>query len=202
MVDGVLTIDLNGILMVKKDQFVNLNCKNDIATKSALKGKKKDFPIIIGNKKIRVHKQVLKNVSPVWAEKIDSQMKEYIGIEGFSSKIVCFAVKLLYGVLINLSMENMLTLYLFAQKYRIQILLDFIEEHLIKEISPANVVNLFKFSSPDASNIPNLHQKCIKYFIKCLKETIPIYAIESLGETFLASMVLKSLHSDFADTNL
>uniref|UniRef100_A0A914QKI0 MATH domain-containing protein n=1 Tax=Panagrolaimus davidi TaxID=227884 RepID=A0A914QKI0_9BILA len=53
-VDGVLTIDLNGILMVERDQFVNLNCKNDFATKSALKGKKKDFPIIIGNKKIRV----------------------------------------------------------------------------------------------------------------------------------------------------
>uniref|UniRef100_A0A914PQB7 BTB domain-containing protein n=1 Tax=Panagrolaimus davidi TaxID=227884 RepID=A0A914PQB7_9BILA len=202
MVDGVLTIDFNGILMVERDQYLNLNCKNDIATKSALKGKKKDFPIIIGNKKIRVHKQVLKSVSPVWAEKIDSQMKEYIRIEDFSSKIVCFAVTLLYGVLINLSMENMLSLYLFAQKYRIQILLDFIEEQLIKEISPAIVVHLFKFSSPETSNIPNLHQKCINYFMKCLKETIPIYAVESLGETFLASMVLKSLNSNFTDTNV
>uniref|UniRef100_A0A914QXC0 BTB domain-containing protein n=1 Tax=Panagrolaimus davidi TaxID=227884 RepID=A0A914QXC0_9BILA len=149
-----------------------------------------------------VHKQVLKSVSPVWAEMIDSQMKESIEIEDFSSKIVCFAVKLLYGVLINLSMENMLSLYLFAQKYHIQILLDFIEEQLIKEISPANVVHLFKFSSPDASNIPKLHQKCINYFMKCLKETIPIYAVESLGETFLASMVLKSLNSNFTDTNV
>uniref|UniRef100_A0A914QU81 Uncharacterized protein n=1 Tax=Panagrolaimus davidi TaxID=227884 RepID=A0A914QU81_9BILA len=79
--------------------------------------------------------------------------------------------------------------------------MDLIEKYLIKAISPGNVVHLFKFSSPEASNAIKLHQKCVEFFMKCLKETISIYAVESLGETFLASMVLKSLHANFTDTN-
>uniref|UniRef100_A0A914PRV5 Galectin n=1 Tax=Panagrolaimus davidi TaxID=227884 RepID=A0A914PRV5_9BILA len=42
MVNGVLTIDFNGILMVKKDQFFTLK-RNDY-----------DFMIVVGNKKIQV----------------------------------------------------------------------------------------------------------------------------------------------------
>uniref|UniRef100_A0A914Q2B0 Uncharacterized protein n=1 Tax=Panagrolaimus davidi TaxID=227884 RepID=A0A914Q2B0_9BILA len=125
-------------------------------------------------------------------------------IQDFPFKIVDISIKLLYGksILLKNLLEDMLLLYKFGHKYRIKFIMDLIEEHLIKQISQANVVYLFKFSSPDASNVIKLHQKCIDYFMKCLKETTPIYAIESLEEKFLASMVLKSLHSNFTDTNV
>uniref|UniRef100_A0AC35FVW1 Uncharacterized protein n=1 Tax=Panagrolaimus sp. PS1159 TaxID=55785 RepID=A0AC35FVW1_9BILA len=91
----------------------------------------------------------------------------------------------------------MLSLYEFAKKYRITFFMDSVEDSLIKHISSSNVVNLIKISSPHSFNITKLHQKCNEFFIKCLKETTPVYASESLGEKFLASLVLKSLHSNF-----
>uniref|UniRef100_A0A914Q148 Uncharacterized protein n=1 Tax=Panagrolaimus davidi TaxID=227884 RepID=A0A914Q148_9BILA len=124
-------------------------------------------------------------------------------IQDFPFEIVDIAVKLIYDKRISLKnpLEDMLLLYEFGQKYCIKFIMDLIEKYLIKEISPATVVYLYKFSSPDAANIVKLQQKCIDHFMKCLKEKTPIYAAESLGETFLASIVLKSLHSNFTDTN-
>uniref|UniRef100_A0A914PMW0 BTB domain-containing protein n=1 Tax=Panagrolaimus davidi TaxID=227884 RepID=A0A914PMW0_9BILA len=208
MVDGVLTINLNGILMVERDQLFTLKVFKTFALKSALKRYDKNFMIVVGNKNIQVHKQVLIDASHVWAEMLKFEMTEAIEnktvIQDFPFKIVDISIKLLYGrsILLKNSLEDMLLLYKFGHKFRIKIIMDLIEEHLIKEISSANVVNLLKFSSPDALNVIKLHQKCINYFIKCLKQTTPIYAAESLGEAFLASMVLKSLHSNFNDTNV
>uniref|UniRef100_A0A914Q2A1 BTB domain-containing protein n=1 Tax=Panagrolaimus davidi TaxID=227884 RepID=A0A914Q2A1_9BILA len=195
IVDGVLTINFNGVLMAKNYRFFTLK-RND-----------KDFMIVVGNKTIHVHKKLLIETSCIWAEMLNSETKEAVEnkmvIQDFPFEIVDIAVKLIYDKRISLKnpLEDMLLLYKFGQKYRIKFIMDLIEEDLIKEISPANVVHLLKFSSPDALNVIKLHQKCIDCFVKCLKETTPIYAAESLGETFLASMLLKSLRANFTDTN-
>uniref|UniRef100_A0A914PT51 BTB domain-containing protein n=1 Tax=Panagrolaimus davidi TaxID=227884 RepID=A0A914PT51_9BILA len=206
IVDGALTINLNGILMVKKDQFFTLNVFKTFASKSAL-FHDEDFMIVVGNKTIQVHKKLLIETSCIWAEMLKSETKEAVEnkmvIQDFPFKIVYISLNLIYGksILLKNLLEDMLLLYKFGHKYRINIIMDLIEKYLIKAISPATVVYLCKFSSPEASNVIKLHQKCIDYFMKCLKKTTPIYAAESLGETFLASMVLKSLRANFTNTN-
>uniref|UniRef100_A0A914PTP7 Uncharacterized protein n=1 Tax=Panagrolaimus davidi TaxID=227884 RepID=A0A914PTP7_9BILA len=122
-------------------------------------------------------------------------------INDFPFKIVDISVNLIYGksILLKSSLEDMLLLFRFGDKYHIQTIMDMIEECLIKEISPVTVVYLIKFSSPDSSNVPILYQKCVEFFIKCLKEATPIYAAESLGEKFLKSMYSKAILSNFTD---
>uniref|UniRef100_A0A914QTA6 BTB domain-containing protein n=1 Tax=Panagrolaimus davidi TaxID=227884 RepID=A0A914QTA6_9BILA len=123
-VNGVLTVNLNGILMVEKEKIISLNCKNGLASTAKRNGK--DFLIVIGDKKLKVHKQVLKDASLAFAGMLQSGMKEAIEnkmiIEDFEFKIVEAAIKLLYGVngLRKFSFEEMLVLYRFADKYEIQ----------------------------------------------------------------------------------
>uniref|UniRef100_A0A914PUB4 Uncharacterized protein n=1 Tax=Panagrolaimus davidi TaxID=227884 RepID=A0A914PUB4_9BILA len=71
--------------------------------------------------------------------------------------------------------------------------MDLVEGYLIKEISPSNVVQLIKFSSPDDLNVKKLYQKCIDFFIKCSKESTAILGSESLDEKLLVSILLKTL---------
>jgi hypothetical protein len=73
IVNGVLTVNLNGILMVEKDKIISLNCKNGLASTAKRNGK--DFLIVIGDKKLKVHKQVLKDASPAFAGMLQSGMK-------------------------------------------------------------------------------------------------------------------------------
>ena len=70
-------------------------------------------------------------------------------------------------------------------------------------ISSANICHLTKLSAPDSFNVPKLHQSCIKFLGKCFKESIAIYAPESLGEKFLASLFLQRLQpiSDLLDNS-
>uniref|UniRef100_A0A914P9X1 BTB domain-containing protein n=1 Tax=Panagrolaimus davidi TaxID=227884 RepID=A0A914P9X1_9BILA len=205
-VNGVLTINLKGIFMVEKhqnDQFKTLTLTKSFALKSAWKRKNKDFLIVIGDKEIHVHKKVLLAASKSMIgnkETFDNKMV----INDFPYKIVDIAVKLIYGksVMLKSSLEDMFLLFHFGDRYRIQAIMDMIEKCLIREISPVNVVYLLKFSSPDSNdstNVPNLYQECVEFFIKCLKKATPIYAAESLGEEFLESMFLKSILSNFTD---
>uniref|UniRef100_A0A914PY25 BTB domain-containing protein n=1 Tax=Panagrolaimus davidi TaxID=227884 RepID=A0A914PY25_9BILA len=203
-VNGVLTLNLKGIFMVKKphnDQFKTLTLAKSFASKSALKRKNKDFLIVIGDKEIQVHKKVLLAASKSMIGNKESFDNKMVIID-FPFKIVDIAVKLIYGkcILLKSSLEDMLLLFRFGDKYRIQTIMDMVEECLIGEISPVTVVYLIKFSSPDSTNVPFLYQKCVEFFIKCLKEATPIYAAESLGEEFLESMFSKSILSNFTDS--
>uniref|UniRef100_A0A914R3J7 Uncharacterized protein n=1 Tax=Panagrolaimus davidi TaxID=227884 RepID=A0A914R3J7_9BILA len=105
------------------------------------------------------------------------------------------AIKLLYGtnVLKGFSIEELLLLYRFGDKYEIKHIMDLVEGYLIKDISSSNVVQLIRFSSPNALNVKKLYQKCIDFFIKCLKESTPILGSESLDEKLLVSILLKTL---------
>uniref|UniRef100_A0AC35FFC6 BTB domain-containing protein n=1 Tax=Panagrolaimus sp. PS1159 TaxID=55785 RepID=A0AC35FFC6_9BILA len=204
-VNGVLTVNLNGILMVEKDKIISLNCKNGLA--STAKKNNKDFLIVIGDKKLKVHKQVLKDASLAFAGMLQSGMKESIEnkmiIEDFEFKIVEAAIKLLYGVngLRKFSFEEMLVLYRFADKYEIQHIMDLVEGYLIKEISPSNVVQLIQFSAPDSLNVNKLYQSSIAFFIECSKESTPVLGSESLDGKLLVSILLSTFRPNVDTDN-
>jgi ribosomal protein S8 len=204
-VNGVLTVNLNGILMVEKDKIISLNCKNGLASTAERNGK--DFLIVIGDKKLKVHKQVLKDASLAFSGMLQSGMKEAIEnkmiIEDFEFKIVEAAIKLLYGVngLRKFSFEEMLVLYRFADKYEIHHIMDLVEGYLIKEISSSNVVQLIQFSAPDSLNVNKLYQCSIAFFINCSKESEPVYGSEALDEKLLASILLSTFRPN-VDTDI
>uniref|UniRef100_A0A914P231 BTB domain-containing protein n=1 Tax=Panagrolaimus davidi TaxID=227884 RepID=A0A914P231_9BILA len=186
--------------------------------KSSLKNDDKDFLIVIGEKEIQIHKQMLSDVSPVIDAMLKSGMKEAVEnkmiIVDFPFKIVDVAINLLYGGrgTCKFVLEDLLLLYIFADKYRIQFIMesllymykfynlivfkDFAEYHLIKHISPSNVVQLTKFSDPDSFNITKIHQSCTKFLIKCFKKEIPVYAYECLEK----DLVFKTFVNGFCPT--
>uniref|UniRef100_A0A914QFX0 BTB domain-containing protein n=1 Tax=Panagrolaimus davidi TaxID=227884 RepID=A0A914QFX0_9BILA len=196
--DGYLTINANGILMKEKKQFITLNYKRSLAPKSF--NGDKDFSIVVDGKEVLVHKKLLIDSSHVLAGMFESGMKEAVEgkmvIVDFPFKIVECAIKLLYGDrgTCKLVLEDLLLLYKFSDKYRIQFMMDLVEYHLIKHISPTNVVQLTQFSSPDSFNIKKLHQSCIKFLIKCFKEEIPINASESLNKDLVFNIFTNGFH--------
>uniref|UniRef100_A0AC35GT60 BTB domain-containing protein n=1 Tax=Panagrolaimus sp. PS1159 TaxID=55785 RepID=A0AC35GT60_9BILA len=137
-----------------------------------------------------VHKQVLKDASPVWAGMLESGMKESIEnkieIKDFEFKIVEAAIKLCYRLNgpQKFTFEEMLLFFKFADKYQIKFIMEMIENYLITQISPANIVHLIKFSSPDSLNVKNLYQNCIKFFIQFSKTSTAIFCSDSLDEKF------------------
>uniref|UniRef100_A0A914YZP8 BTB domain-containing protein n=1 Tax=Panagrolaimus superbus TaxID=310955 RepID=A0A914YZP8_9BILA len=178
-VDGFLTINLNGILLVETNENIALNAK--------------DFTIVVGGGK--VHKDVLMKVSPVMVALFESGMKESdenkMDIEDFPFEIVDEAVNLCYNsdVLPNFVLEDKILLYRFADKYEIKSYMA-IEKDLIKKLTPSNVVQLIHFSKAFQ---PKLHQSCIDFLLKCAEKHIPVLGIESLGEHFLAMRFLEIL---------
>uniref|UniRef100_A0AC34FRV4 BTB domain-containing protein n=1 Tax=Panagrolaimus sp. ES5 TaxID=591445 RepID=A0AC34FRV4_9BILA len=79
IVDGFLTINFNGILMIEKDRAaLELNCINGLEIDAMQCYQEKDFTIIVGEKEIKAHKKVLMNASPVFTGMFESGMKESI----------------------------------------------------------------------------------------------------------------------------
>uniref|UniRef100_A0AC35EW97 BTB domain-containing protein n=1 Tax=Panagrolaimus sp. PS1159 TaxID=55785 RepID=A0AC35EW97_9BILA len=160
-VNGFLTIKLNGVLMVEKRHFIDINVKNGVTQMFPVN---KDFVIAVGESEILVHKQLLKDVSHVWAGMFNSKMREtnenYMIIKDFDSKIVKAAIKLCYreNGTFKFTFEEMLSLYHFGNKYYIALIMDFAEDCLIKHISPTNLCHLIQLSAPDSLNIAKLHQ--------------------------------------------
>uniref|UniRef100_A0AC34FA48 BTB domain-containing protein n=1 Tax=Panagrolaimus sp. ES5 TaxID=591445 RepID=A0AC34FA48_9BILA len=199
IVDGFLTINFQGVLSIEKNEPTVLNCKNGVASKIAQKKNDKDFIIVVGDKEINVHKQVLMNASAVWTGMFESGMKESIEnkmfIEDFPFKIVDAAINIFYSnnVPRKFSFEDILSLYKFADKYEIHLIMDLVGAYLIKHLSPTNVCQLIHFSKD--FSIKKLHQSCIDFLLKCSKESTPILGLESLDKDFLASMFLNTFRA-------
>uniref|UniRef100_A0AC34FK38 BTB domain-containing protein n=1 Tax=Panagrolaimus sp. ES5 TaxID=591445 RepID=A0AC34FK38_9BILA len=178
IVDGYLTINCNGILMIEKDK-------------------------ISGDNKINVHKQVLMDASPVFSAMIESGMKESIEnkmiIPDFSFEVVDAAIKLCYtsNVPQDLNLDDMLSLYQFGDKYQIKIITDLVENYLIKNLLPSNVVEIIQFSN--FLSIKKLFQQCTNFLIKCSKESTAVLGLESLDKNLLASTFLNSFCSELCD---
>uniref|UniRef100_A0A914YEZ9 BTB domain-containing protein n=1 Tax=Panagrolaimus superbus TaxID=310955 RepID=A0A914YEZ9_9BILA len=65
-IDGYLTINFNGILLTETNEKIELNAKK----------RYKDFTIVVGDKDIKVQKEVLIKASPVMAAMFESGLKE------------------------------------------------------------------------------------------------------------------------------
>uniref|UniRef100_A0AC34GS77 BTB domain-containing protein n=1 Tax=Panagrolaimus sp. ES5 TaxID=591445 RepID=A0AC34GS77_9BILA len=195
IVDGFLKINLNGILLIEDDQFVSLNLMEGVTSKGD-----KDFTIVVGVKEIKVNKQFLKDASPVFAGMLESGMKEatenkmIIDEKYFSFEIVNAVVALSYGQTVSqkFTLEDILSMYQFADKYFLKFVTDLIEYFLIKYLSPSNVVHLEKLSK--TFNALKLHQSCIDFLIKCSKKSVAVLGSESLDKDFVASLFLSTLH--------
>uniref|UniRef100_A0AC34GXQ9 BTB domain-containing protein n=1 Tax=Panagrolaimus sp. ES5 TaxID=591445 RepID=A0AC34GXQ9_9BILA len=197
IVDGYLTINCNGVLMVEKNEPTVLNCKNGVAPKSYLKKKDKDFAIFVGDKKIYVHKHVLMEVSPVWNAMLESGMKEAIEnkmiITDFPFEIVVATIKLCYSSNVpqKFDLEDILLIYRFADKYEIKLIT---ANYLIKHISPSNVVHLIHFTNSFIA--AKLHQSCVDFLIKCAKESVAVFGSESLDKDLVFKMFMSALRSN------
>uniref|UniRef100_A0A914Q479 BTB domain-containing protein n=1 Tax=Panagrolaimus davidi TaxID=227884 RepID=A0A914Q479_9BILA len=197
IVNGFLTVNFNGILMKDNNRFTGLSSIG-VFSKDDEKKFEKDFTIVVGKKRIKVHKHALIDASPVFTGMFNSGMKETLErkmiIKDFPFKIVDVAVKLLYNVNIlrKFSTEDMLLLYKFAEKYEIKHIMDFVENYLIKKLSPANVVQFVHFSKE--FHVTKLQHICIEFLVKCYKESTPIYAMESLNKEFVVSIFLNTWH--------
>uniref|UniRef100_A0AC34G0H1 BTB domain-containing protein n=1 Tax=Panagrolaimus sp. ES5 TaxID=591445 RepID=A0AC34G0H1_9BILA len=181
--DGFLIIKISGVLMVEKDQTAELICINGLELNALEHCQEKDFTIIVGKKEIQVHKKVLMDASSVFAGMLESGMKEaienkmIIDEEEFSFEVVDTAVQLCYNAffLLEFNLEDMLSLYKFADKYDIK---GSVEDSLIKGISASNVVQLVHFST--TFNAEKLHQNCVEFVIKCLEGRTPVLGSDTL----------------------
>uniref|UniRef100_A0A914QWR3 BTB domain-containing protein n=1 Tax=Panagrolaimus davidi TaxID=227884 RepID=A0A914QWR3_9BILA len=145
-----------------------------------------------------VHKQLLKDASPVFAGMLQSGMKEEIEnkmiIVDFPFIIVEAAINIFYGekVLKEFSFEDALSLYRFGDKYLCSYIMGLVEGTLIKYISPTNIVQLIKFS--DGFNVKKLYHSCIDSLIIYFKNSTPVFGLESLDKEFLATTFLYGFH--------
>uniref|UniRef100_A0AC34FNX5 BTB domain-containing protein n=1 Tax=Panagrolaimus sp. ES5 TaxID=591445 RepID=A0AC34FNX5_9BILA len=194
IVDGFLTINFNGILLAETDEKIETNFKK----------KAEDFTIVIVDKEIKVHKQVLMDSSPVLNRMFESRMNESIEnrmiIPDFPFEIVNAAIKLCYNSDFSTSsftIEDLLSLFKFADKYEIILIMDLVENDLMKKISPSNVVQLIHFTKSLTAS--KLYQSCINFLLKCSKESTPVLGVESLGDRFLATCFLETFRSVDSD---
>uniref|UniRef100_A0AC34F6Y4 BTB domain-containing protein n=1 Tax=Panagrolaimus sp. ES5 TaxID=591445 RepID=A0AC34F6Y4_9BILA len=196
-IDGFLTVNFNGILIIGKSQPTVLNCEKGLAPKNDQQKQYKEFTIFVEEKEIKVHRKILMDASPVWTGMFESGMKESVEnkmfIEDFPFKIVDAAINIFYSnnVPRKFSFEDILSLYKFADKYEIHLIMDLVEKYFIRKLSPSNVVHLIHFSKD--FSIKKLHQSCIDFLSKCSKNSTPVYGSESLDKDFIVSLFTNSL---------
>uniref|UniRef100_A0A914PHX1 BTB domain-containing protein n=1 Tax=Panagrolaimus davidi TaxID=227884 RepID=A0A914PHX1_9BILA len=159
----------------------------------------KDFTIVVGEKEIKVHKLILKNWSNVFRAMFNSNMKESIEnkveIKDFSFNVVETGIKMIYhcNFETSLSIEDLMKLLQFFDKYNIPSLKDKVEPFLISQISAANVCRLINFSI--LSNSMKLKNKCMEFIMAAMASKTAINDIEILDKDILVKVVQNSLYS-------
>uniref|UniRef100_A0A914QTW1 BTB domain-containing protein n=1 Tax=Panagrolaimus davidi TaxID=227884 RepID=A0A914QTW1_9BILA len=145
---------------------------------------------------ISVHKLVISNRSNVFRAMFNSKMKESIEnkveITDFSFDVVETGIKMIYHCYFetSLSIEDLMKLLQFFDKYNIQSLKDKIELLLISQISVANVCRLTNFSI--LSNSPKLKNNCMEFMEKSFASKTPLNDIEILDKDILVKIIQNS----------
>uniref|UniRef100_A0AC34F752 BTB domain-containing protein n=1 Tax=Panagrolaimus sp. ES5 TaxID=591445 RepID=A0AC34F752_9BILA len=205
IVDGFMTVNIQGVLVVEKRQYTTLNCKKGFATKAAHNKKDKDFSIVVGEKIIKVHKKVMMDASPVLTAMLGSGLKETtenkLDIKDFSFEVVDAAIKLCYscGVPRKFTTDDLLSLYQFAEKYEIKLIMDLVENYLVnKKICTENVCQLVRFSKTFSAT--KLYQSSIDFLLQCSKESTPVSGLDILDNDLLA-MLFKNTFLSVVNTD-
>uniref|UniRef100_A0A914Q0R8 BTB domain-containing protein n=1 Tax=Panagrolaimus davidi TaxID=227884 RepID=A0A914Q0R8_9BILA len=159
----------------------------------------KDFTILVENIEIKVHKCVLGSQSNVFRAMFNSHMKESIEnkveIIDFSFNVVETGIKMIYycNFESSLSMNDLMKLLQFFDKYNIQKLKDKVEFHLIAQISAANVCRLTNASI--LSNSLKLKNKCMDFLMDSFfVSKTPLSEIEILDKDILVQILQNSLY--------
>uniref|UniRef100_A0A914QJB3 BTB domain-containing protein n=1 Tax=Panagrolaimus davidi TaxID=227884 RepID=A0A914QJB3_9BILA len=146
----------------------------------------KDFTISVEKKEIKVHKLLLRTKSNVFRAMFNSKMKESIEnkmeITDFSFNVVETGIKMIYNCNFEtcLSIDDLMKLLQFFDKYNIQSLKDKVEPLVIRQISAVNVCHLT--NSSILSNSLKLKNKCLEFMEKSLASKTAISDIEILDK--------------------
>uniref|UniRef100_A0A914PWM0 BTB domain-containing protein n=1 Tax=Panagrolaimus davidi TaxID=227884 RepID=A0A914PWM0_9BILA len=150
-VDGNLILDITGIISVDREDFKDIErpfiFEFDVEMINA-DLEERDFSIFVEGKEIKVHKNIMSEVSPVFAAMFQSKMKETIenkmDLIKFDFNTVEFAIELCYGkkILENLDLNFCTELLRFSDKYDIQKVREQIEVEIRPKITCLNVVEI------------------------------------------------------------
>uniref|UniRef100_A0A914PT68 BTB domain-containing protein n=1 Tax=Panagrolaimus davidi TaxID=227884 RepID=A0A914PT68_9BILA len=157
----------------------------------------RDFTIVVEKKEIKVHKLFLKNCSNVFRAMLNSKMKESVEnkveIQDFSFDVVETGIKMIYNCSFetSLSIDDLLSLLQFFDKYNIPSLKDKVEPLLFTQISAANVCRLTNASV--LSNSSKLKNKCMEFIMAAMASKTPISDIEIIDK----DIALKILQNSF-----
>uniref|UniRef100_A0A914QMP2 BTB domain-containing protein n=1 Tax=Panagrolaimus davidi TaxID=227884 RepID=A0A914QMP2_9BILA len=158
----------------------------------------KDFTISVDGKEIKVHKLIISNRSNVFRSMFNSNVKEAVEnkveITDFSFDVVETGIKMIYNTDFetSLSIDDLMKLLQFFDKYDLLTLKDKVEPYLIAQISAANVCHLTNASI--LSNSFKLKNKCIEFMEKSFASKTPLSDIEILDKDILVKVFQNSLY--------
>uniref|UniRef100_A0A914Q7V7 BTB domain-containing protein n=1 Tax=Panagrolaimus davidi TaxID=227884 RepID=A0A914Q7V7_9BILA len=205
-VDGNLTLKVNGICKFEtNDSEVIIEQQkregNELGDGLWEKDDYKDFTISVDRKNIKVHKNILGAQSNVFhamfASKMKKSIKNKVEIKDFSFEIVETALKLIYNCsfITSLSIQDIMKLLQFFDKYNIQSLQNKIEQLLIIKISTSTVCRIT--NSSIITNSTKLKNECMKFLVPSFLSKTPLSDIEILDKDIcmevLQNMVYQSV---------
>jgi hypothetical protein len=201
IIDGGLTIKMEGILMIEKDmpkKTDDFGDHRDALCLGLWEQNNKDFTVVADGKEITAHKWVLTLRSPVFAKMFQSGMKEAkenkVVIKDFSFDIVEKAIKLCYhqSLVGATTLEDKMQLLQFFDKYEIQQLKNDLEIYLI---SLTDVVTVCRLTNAALiSNARKLEGKCAEFLRECFLQRNPICDFDLLDKDFAMNFLKTSFY--------
>uniref|UniRef100_A0A914Q3J1 BTB domain-containing protein n=1 Tax=Panagrolaimus davidi TaxID=227884 RepID=A0A914Q3J1_9BILA len=156
----------------------------------------KDFTIVVDGKETKAHKLILYSQSDVFSAMLNSNMRESnenkVVISDFSFDIVEAAVKMIYNCnsVTSFSIDDLMSLLQFFDKYQIPELKDKIESVLIRKISSVSVCRLT--NSAILTNSKKLKNACMEFLEVSFASKTPLSDIEILDKD-IAFEILQNL---------
>jgi hypothetical protein len=154
---------------------------------------KKDFAIVADGKETKAHKLILDSQSDVFSAMLNSNMKESnenkVIISDFSFDVVETAVKMIYNCncVTSFSVDDLMLLLQFFDKYQILELKDKVESVLIGKISSVSVCLLT--NSAILTNSKKLKHECMKFLEVSVASKTPLSDIEILDKDIAHELV-------------
>uniref|UniRef100_A0AC34Q3V6 BTB domain-containing protein n=1 Tax=Panagrolaimus sp. JU765 TaxID=591449 RepID=A0AC34Q3V6_9BILA len=192
---GYMKID--ALLRFQFDDFEIRHVNNELSHGKTLleHEESKDFTICVGGQEIKVHKNILAVASPVFAAMLKPHCKEFeegkVIIKDFHFKTVQAGVNIMYKHKSDekLSLETLLNLYKFADKYdlvnknQVAALLD-------EKLNLETLDEILMFSKKNM--LDKLYEKCVNFFrVDFEKNCRKMVDFEDLDSDFIKDVTTK-----------
>uniref|UniRef100_A0AC35FBM2 BTB/POZ domain-containing protein n=1 Tax=Panagrolaimus sp. PS1159 TaxID=55785 RepID=A0AC35FBM2_9BILA len=224
IVNGKLTLKLEGILKIPRIdseiKMKNLRAKFKMERKfyDLWNIGFEDFTIVSADgKELKVHKCVLAAQSPVFAAMLKPHTKESmdgkVKIPDFTFEIIEKSIKFCYhpNLLPDISPDDAIGIYRFADKYDIETVLhdvefyfdkydienvrDYVELSLIKKLTVMNFCETV--NAAISMNAMKLKNMCSDFLIDCISKKIDVPKIEEIDAEFIAEVQKSFLCQSF-----